>query len=210
MLAALELDYVQHLERGYCVNHPDVVAQTKEQVVDRAVKQLLEALQTNGFELDGNILKRGNGWLQYHAGTSKWQYSNDAGVTWQDMGSGEGSPATHIITANYQILSTEVAGDVFVVLSSGVTLTLPVSVPDGSKLTVWSYPSETIIDPDTAGIVTIENDGSIGQSLAFVATSHTNEAIQLVLMTDNGTVYTPAGEKCWVAVSQLGDFEFVV
>jgi hypothetical protein len=86
MFATLELDYIQHLERGYCVNHPDVIAETKQQVVDRAVKQLLTALQTNGFELDGNILKRDNGWLQYDAGLSKWQYSNDAGVTWGDLG----------------------------------------------------------------------------------------------------------------------------
>lgn len=90
MLNTLELDYVQHLERGYCVNHPDVVDETKEQVVDRAVKQLLEALQANGFELDGNILKRGDGWLRYDVETSKWQYSNDGGETWAEMGSGGG------------------------------------------------------------------------------------------------------------------------
>lgn len=88
MLSTVELDYVQHLERGYCVNHPDVIAQTKDQVVDRAVKQLLEALQANGFELDADILKCGNGWLQYDAGTSAWQYSNDAGVTWLPLTQG--------------------------------------------------------------------------------------------------------------------------
>jgi len=93
MLATVELDYVQHLERGYCENHPDVIAQTKEQVVDRAVKQLLEALQANGFELDGQILKRGDGWLQYDTTTSAWQYSNDTGATWQDIGSASGLPA---------------------------------------------------------------------------------------------------------------------
>lgn len=80
MLSALTLDYVAHLDRGYCYNHPDVIAQTKNQVVDRAVKQLLTALQSNGFELDGNILKRGNGWVKYD--NDYWQFSNDAGATW--------------------------------------------------------------------------------------------------------------------------------
>lgn len=100
MLSTLELDYIQHLERGYCVNHPDVIAETKQQVVDRAVKQLLTALQANGFELDGNILKRGNGWLQYDAGTSTWQYSNNAGGTWADMGSGGGGVTDHTLLTN--------------------------------------------------------------------------------------------------------------
>ena len=98
MLGTTELDYVQHLERGYCINHPDVVAQTKEQVVDRAVKQLLEALQANGFELDGEILKRGDGWLKYDA--EKWQYSNDAGETWADIGSGGGGITDHTLLTN--------------------------------------------------------------------------------------------------------------
>lgn len=88
MLNQTTLAYTKHKERGYCYDHPLVIDQTKSQVVDRAVKQLLTALQSNGFELDGNILKRGNGWLQYAAGTSTWQYSNDAGVTWTDIGSG--------------------------------------------------------------------------------------------------------------------------
>lgn len=84
MLAQTELDYIADGEKGYCFDHPAVIAETHIQVVDRATKQLLVALQANGFELNGNILKRGNGWLQYDA--AKWQYSNDAGATWQDIG----------------------------------------------------------------------------------------------------------------------------
>ena len=112
MLATTELDYVQHLERGYCINHPDVVANTKDQVVDRAVKQLLEALQANDFELDGDILKRGDGWIKYDAGA--WQYSNDAGETWAEMGSGgvgdmltlpDQSNAPSPVAGNSQIVS---------------------------------------------------------------------------------------------------------
>lgn len=84
MFSGLELTLTKHGERGYCYDHPDVVAGTKAQVVDRAVTQLLAALQTNGFELDGNILKRGNGWLRY--ADDAWQYSNDAGEAWQELG----------------------------------------------------------------------------------------------------------------------------
>jgi hypothetical protein len=106
MLSTLDLNYIQHLERGYCENHPDVVAGTKQQVVDRAVKQLLTALQGNGFELDGNIFKRGNGWLQYDATSSKWQYSNDAGSTWADMGSGGGGGVSdHTLLTNIGVNS---------------------------------------------------------------------------------------------------------
>jgi hypothetical protein len=88
MLAQTELDYIADGEKGYCFDHPAVIAETHIQVVDRAVMQLLTALQSNGFELDGNLLKRGDGWLKYD--DTKWQYSNDAGVTWQEMGSGSG------------------------------------------------------------------------------------------------------------------------
>jgi hypothetical protein len=88
MLQEVSLDYVQHEERGYCENNPAVIAGTKEQVVDRAVKQLLEALQANSFELDDTILKRGAGWLRYDSASSAWQYSNDAGTTWLPMTQG--------------------------------------------------------------------------------------------------------------------------
>ena len=94
------LEYVEHLERGYCANHPDVVAGTKAQVVDRAVKQLLTLLQGVKCEItedtDGIILNLGytaqggtpNGLIRVTKADSKLQYYDIASTSWKDFGGG--------------------------------------------------------------------------------------------------------------------------
>jgi hypothetical protein len=172
MLGTTELDYIQHLERGYCVNHPDVIAQTKEQVVDRAVKQLLEALQSNGYELDGDILKRGDGWIKYDAGA--WQYSNDAGETWAEIGSGgagnlltlpDQSAFPSPVTGNSQILSKLVYPPDFK-LYIPPNLTLP-TLMDHS---VWCHPI-------TNHNCTIDSNGDIvfNGTSAYIEAPHSND-----------------------------------
>jgi hypothetical protein len=194
MLSTLELDYVQHLERGYCENHPDVVGGTKEQVVDRAVKQLLTALQSNGFELDGNILKRGDGWLQYDEGTSKWQYSNNAGSTWEDMGSGSGNSklSIHSQEAPVQIQTSEMMGDLHY-LEANCTLPALSGVDDGLYFRIYGESGYTLT-PDAADIFMWPGigEGSSGQALQVGTSSP-------------GTCMIIASSYGWVVFSVLGD-----
>lgn len=90
MLNAVTLDYIQHLERGYCENHPDVIAETQAQVVDRAVKQLLTALKALDFDITGKTVRIGERYIRDNESTI--QYSND-GLEWLDIGSASGLPA---------------------------------------------------------------------------------------------------------------------
>jgi hypothetical protein len=107
MLNELALNYIQHLERGYCVNHPDVIAETQEQVVDRAVKELLEALQALPVEIDAEEFMIMIGGEYYGAIKAdeygSLYYSIDQGNTWQSFLGGahvEEDPYIHLPGSN--------------------------------------------------------------------------------------------------------------
>lgn len=108
------LNYTQHLERGYCANHPDVVAGTKAQVVDRAVKQLFTLLQGLKCEIgeddDGIIFNLGytptggpSGLIRVKKADSKLQYYDITAAAWKDIGSG--GIADHTLLSNIGITS---------------------------------------------------------------------------------------------------------
>jgi hypothetical protein len=99
-----EIQPIQSGEHGYCSNHPDVVAGRKTLVVDRAIKQLLVALQGVKLEIgedpDGIILNLGytpqgggpNGLIRVAKATGKLQYYDVTATAWKDVGSGGGVP----------------------------------------------------------------------------------------------------------------------
>lgn len=125
MLNTIVLDFIQHLEKGYCANHPDVIAGTKTQVVDRAVKQLLSYLQSAKIEVtedaDGVVLTLGHnstsaptdpkGRLRVMKADQKLQYYDTDAATWKDIGAGisDHTLLSNIGTNDHAAIDTHIA-----------------------------------------------------------------------------------------------------
>jgi|WetSurMetagenome_2_1015567.scaffolds.fasta_scaffold226577_2 hypothetical protein len=98
-----DLQPIQTGEHGYTANNPAVIADPDKLVVDRAVRQLLTALQSVkldiGEDADGVVLNLGylpqgggqEGLIRVAKATGTLQFFDRTDATWKDFGSGGGS-----------------------------------------------------------------------------------------------------------------------
>ena len=153
------------------------------------------------------------GTLQLRDNAGALEVSDDAGSTWKEIRAG--AIPVHVVISSHIVTEEEAHGDLFVITSSSLTLTIPDTLPDGSHIKLFSYAGDTTIDPGTNGIIQRyditagSQTGTPGQALlcdnSAMGGGHT---LELILFTDTSGILYAENSKIWLVLNEQGVYTF--